>query len=151
MITDELAGEYIFRAKRRLEEAHLGMEKHDYPIVVRNSQESLELAIKGLLRLYAIEYPKEHDVSRVIDYVVDKIPAKLRTQLKSSKQLMTELAKKRGIALYGLEREGIPARKLFDREYAEKILERVQNIVLLCDGVYTKFRKKKKSHLRSDG
>ncbi len=43
---------------------------------VRRSQEAVELALKGLLRMLEIDCPKNHDVGElVLQQVVDKFPA----------------------------------------------------------------------------
>ena len=41
------------------------MEDQDYNLVVRRSQEVVELALKGALRILGIDYPKIHDVSDI--------------------------------------------------------------------------------------
>ena len=48
---DRLALDYLKRAKIRLEVLEVLYEKGDYPDVVREAQEVVELALKAVLRL----------------------------------------------------------------------------------------------------
>ncbi len=90
------------------------------------------MALKAVLRLLAVEYPREHDVGEVLVQVKGRLPADLRGRLNGIVELSAELARVREPALYGYEREGIPARRAFSREYAENVHGRVEEIVKLC-------------------
>ena len=127
-----MARDYMFRARRCLREAKLALAEKDFPGTVRRSQEALELAIKAVLRYLAIEYPREHDVGEALTQIVDNLPSYLKKKIHSIQTLMTELARVRGPAFYGYEREGIPAREAFSREYAENAFEKVKEIIELC-------------------
>ena len=127
-----MASDYIFRAQRCLREAELAVTEKDYAGVVRRSQEALEPAIKAVLRYLAVEYPREHDVGGLLAEVKNRLPIYLREELQGIQELSTELARLRGPALYGYEREGVPARDAFRRDYAEDTHNRVTAIVSLC-------------------
>jgi len=131
MRNKEMARDYVMRAKRCLREAALALEEDDPPGAVRRSQEALELAVKALLRLIAVEYPREHDVSDVLLENVEKIPEELRSHVQQIAELMAELAAVRGPAFYGYEREGIPASEAFTRGYSEDVYEKVRRYVTL--------------------
>jgi hypothetical protein len=128
----EMAKDYLFRAKRCLEEANFAFKAKDYPGSVRRSQESLELTAKSLLRYLGVEYPKEHDVSDALEVIKDKLPSSIKQRLKEFKRLLTELAEVRGPAFYGYEREGIPPSKAFGKAYAWEKLKGVGELALLC-------------------
>jgi len=49
-------------AKERIELAKISLGRGFYNNVIRLCQESIELCLKAILRLYNIEYPKSHDV-----------------------------------------------------------------------------------------
>jgi len=66
LINKEMAKDYLFRAERCLKEAFLAIKDEDAAGAIRRSQEALELAVKALLRLMGIEYPKIHDVGDVL-------------------------------------------------------------------------------------
>jgi HEPN domain-containing protein len=127
----EMAKDYLSRAKYCLREAEEAMKDRNYPICIRRTQESLELASKSLLRYFGIEYPKEHDVGDALNLIKDRLPENIAKKVQDFQSLLTELAKVRGPALYGYEREGIPASKAFGKEYAEGKLNSVKELVLL--------------------
>jgi|YelNatPaOPRAMG01_1025707.scaffolds.fasta_scaffold13249_3 HEPN domain-containing protein len=56
MINIEMARDYFYRSERCLRETSL--EDGDYAGAIRRSQEALEMAVKSLLRVLAIEYPR---------------------------------------------------------------------------------------------
>ncbi|MEM3692360.1 MAG: HEPN domain-containing protein [Candidatus Korarchaeum sp.] len=112
-----------------LEEAELAFKRKDYPICVRRSQESLEMVAKALLRALAIEYPKAHDVSPALISASSKLPDAIRCRVEHLSSLISELAAVRGIAMYGYEREGIPASKAISEGYAKGVLEEVRGYV----------------------
>lgn len=78
------------------------MEKDEWNMVVRKSQEATELYIKAILKLMSVEFPKEHDLGRyfleiLVQKGIDIDPEdgeKIRT-------LSAELAEKRAPAYYG--------------------------------------------------
>jgi len=89
----------------------------------------LELSAKATLRRLGVEYPHEHDVSEALDAIASRLPDDLRERLDEIKELLAELARVRGPALYGYEAEGIPASEAFTTEYARQTLDRVKLIV----------------------
>src|SRR3972149_6108881 len=63
---DELARSYFSRARKRLAALRALMQEEAYPDVVREAQELVELALKGMLRWVGIEPPKWHDVGPIL-------------------------------------------------------------------------------------
>jgi len=61
----EAAKSMLKEAEECLEEAKRAYAKASYNLAVRRAQETVELALKGILRLIGIEYPKVHDVGDV--------------------------------------------------------------------------------------
>jgi len=132
MINIEMARDYIERARRYATEADRAFLDGDFPTTVRRAQEALELSVKAVLRYFAIEYPKEHDVGDALHEVSGKVPDNLKSKFPRLKELLSELARVRGPAMYGYEREGIPASKAFSKEYAAEKLKEVRELVELC-------------------
>jgi HEPN domain-containing protein len=118
-----MAKDYLERAKLRLESARRAFKEGYYPDVVRFSQEVVEMSAKGILRLVGVEYPLEHDVSKVLDIVKDRFPRWMRKPLERVSKSSTELAEVRGLALYGNEKRAIPPSVLFDKEKADEALK----------------------------
>lgn len=127
-----MAKDYAERAKWCLKEAELALIGNNSAICVRRSQEALELAAKSVLRYLAVEYPSEHDVSDALMEVEKKLPPYLVSELQSITKALAELARVRGPAFYGYEREGIPASRAFSKEYAKSTFEEVKRLVGLC-------------------
>jgi HEPN domain-containing protein len=131
MRSKDMALDYMERALRCLEEAELAFSKNDYAGTVRRSQEALELASKAILRISGIEYPREHDVSPVLEAERDRLPNPIIENLEAIIKLSSELASLRGPAMYGYEREGIPAREAFKKDYSLEVLTEVKKLVEL--------------------
>lgn len=129
MRSRSMALDYMERALRCLEEAELAFSKEDYVGTVRRSQEALELASKAILRMSGIEYPREHDVSPVLEAERDRLPKSIVENLEAIIKLGSELASLRGPAMFGYEREGIPAREAFKKDYALEVLNEVKKFV----------------------
>ena len=66
MRNTELALDHVRRAKARLRAVAVLFEEESWADVVRESQEVVELALKGLLRSCGIEAPRLHDVSDIL-------------------------------------------------------------------------------------
>ncbi len=120
-----MAADYLKRSLSCLEEARAALSKEDYPLCVRRSQESLEMAAKSLLRALAIEYPRSHDVGPVLLSVKDRLPEDLMINVEELASLVSELAAIRGPAMYGYEGKGIPASKVVTESYAREVYEKV--------------------------
>ncbi len=53
-----MAKSYLRQAEERVRHAEEAMETGNYAYTIRQSQEAVELTLKGVLRLVAIEPPK---------------------------------------------------------------------------------------------
>ncbi len=61
-----LAVDYFRRARLRVHAVQALIDAGDFADAVRESQESVELAVKALLKLKEIAYPRAHDVARLL-------------------------------------------------------------------------------------
>ena len=61
-----LTKSYLNKAHTRLKILPMLLSEDDYSDVVREAQEIVELAFKGMLRQIGIEPPKWHDVGQLI-------------------------------------------------------------------------------------
>jgi len=95
MKTNEMAADYLSRAKWCLKETEMAFSGSNFPIVVRRAQEALELATKAVLRYLAVEYPREHDIGDALSFIEEKLPDYLRDEVPSARRLLTELARVR--------------------------------------------------------
>ncbi len=134
MRTDELALDYINRAELTLEEARSAFEKEVYSLTIRRAQETCELSLKGALRYLAIEYPRDHDVSDILLRLkeIRQIPEWFFEKIEFMAGVSSDLARKRGLAFYGIERSATPASQIFSRDEGLRALRGVEEIFKLC-------------------
>ncbi len=125
MRSDRIGHAYIKDARTIAEEAKESLNKKHYHRTVRKCQESVELALKGLLRFVGIEYPKSHRVGVILieSSLKDVVPTGV---LKRVAEISDELAREREAAFYGTE-EG-PAEELFTEADAREALGMVEYV-----------------------
>jgi hypothetical protein len=99
----DLANDHVRRAEIRLRAVDVLFESESWADVVRESQEVVELALKGLLRAHGIEPPRVHDVSGVLLAEQARLPAPLRPQLNELAEISRDLRRDRELAFYGAE------------------------------------------------
>ena len=97
----ELAGDYVRRAEARLLALDVLFEAESWADVVRESQEVVELALKGLLQACGVEAPRIHDVSEILLAERARLPAVLHGELKRLGQISRDLRRDRELAFYG--------------------------------------------------
>jgi len=98
-----LAADYLHRAAVRLRAIDVLFAAASWADVVRESQEVVELALKGLLRSCGIEAPRIHDVSDVLLAERERLPAALRPELERLAHISRDLRRDRELAFYGAE------------------------------------------------
>ncbi len=98
-----LAADHIRRAEVRLKALDVLYEAASWADVVRESQEVVELALKGLLRTCGVEPPRIHDVSDVLFAEKDRLPAALHDKLEVLAKISRDLRRDRELAFYGAE------------------------------------------------
>jgi hypothetical protein len=99
----ELAMDYVRRAEVRLRAIDALFEAESWADVVRESQEAVELALKGLLRHCGIEAPRIHDVSDVLLSERERLPPRVQKELDGLAAISRELRRDRELAFYGAE------------------------------------------------
>ncbi|MGH7332052.1 MAG: HEPN domain-containing protein [Candidatus Rokuibacteriota bacterium] len=103
MRNSELAADYVRRAAARLLALDVLFDAASWADVVRESQEALELALKGLLRASGVEPPRIHDVADVLLAERDRLPAPLRGEVERLAVMSRDLRRDRELAFYGAE------------------------------------------------
>ena len=98
-----LAPDYLRRAKIRLAALDVLFEGESWADVVRESQEIVELALKGLLRACGIDPPRVHDVSEVLLAERERLPAKIEREVESLAEWSRHLRRDRELAFHGAE------------------------------------------------
>ena len=98
-----LARDYVSRATVRLDVVDLLYSAESWADVVGESQEVVELALKGLLRNRGIDPPRVHDVSGALLAEIDRLPVALRDKADQLAAISRDLRRDRELAFYGAE------------------------------------------------
>jgi HEPN domain-containing protein len=78
-------------------------EAESWADVVRESQEVVELALKGLLRACGVEPPRIHDVSALLIAERERLPAPTQPLAERLAAISRDLRRDRELAFYGAE------------------------------------------------
>lgn len=142
MRTDAMAMSYLKQAWSRLKTARLALRSRDYPFTVRQSQECVELCLKAALRIYGVEYPREHDLQELLLVVRNRFPDWFACQMEKFGEISARLARARGPSMYGDEERNIPPSKLFGRAEAKLALMDAELVYAACRRLISDFLKK---------
>jgi len=127
MTNRDLAADYVRRADIRLRAVDVLFEAASWADVVRESQEVVELALKGLLRHFAVEAPRIHDVSEVLLAQRERLPAAMQPELERLAAISRELRRDRELAFYGAE--DLTPSAFYSRADAEKARDGARFVV----------------------
>lgn len=99
----DLASDHLRRAVSRLRALDVLFEDRSWADVVRESQEIVELTLKGLLRAHGIEAPRIHDVADILLAERDRLPKDLAPHVERLAGVSRALRRDRELAFYGAE------------------------------------------------
>lgn len=99
----DLAADYLRRAEIRLRALDVLFEAESWADVVRESQEIVELGLKGLLRTVGIDPPRIHDVADVLLAERPRLPAAVQAHVERLADASRQLRRDRELAFYGTE------------------------------------------------
>ncbi len=135
MKSRDLARDYYERAARRLKALDVLHADGGFADVVRESQEVVELALKGLLRRCDVEVPRIHDVSDVLREHADRLPGPVRRHLDALCEASHRLRRDRELAFYGSE--DLTPSDFYKESDAEEARERARNVVKVVAAAFT--------------
>ena len=98
-----LAADYVRRAAVRVQAIKVLHDAGSWADVVRESQEAVELALKGLLRNSGIEPPRLHDVSAILTGERERLPESIHAHVDRMAAISRDLRRDRELAFYGAE------------------------------------------------
>jgi hypothetical protein len=127
---------YVEDAKIILEEAEESFNKGYNHRAIRKCQESVELALKGILRVVGIEYPKSHRIGVVLKDSALKEKLEEGT-LEKIITIADRLADEREIAFYGLDTSS--AKDMFDEDDASEAIADAHYIMKIIDKLLKEF------------
>jgi HEPN domain-containing protein len=96
-----LAESYLSKSRTRLKILAVLLDEAAFSDVVREAQEIVELACKGMLRHVGIEPPHWHDVGGLLQEYRDRLPAAVRPEIDRVAEASAWLRKEREFAFYG--------------------------------------------------
>jgi HEPN domain-containing protein len=131
MHNEALARDYVTRARKRLAALDALMGEAAYADVVREAQEIVELALKGLLRAHRISPPRVHDVSDELRVHADRFSPTLRAELDALVGASRSLRRDRELAFYGSE-DLLPT-AFYTLEDAEEARRQSHHVVTVCE------------------
>lgn len=131
MTSDRLARDYLRRARARRRALDTLAAEAAYADVVRESQEVVELVLKGALRFIGVDPPKRHDVRATIARFVERLPEEWRMAMHEIEAASAELARDRAHAFYGDEDQLVPASELFGEADARRALGVVDRLLAM--------------------
>lgn len=131
-----LARSYLAQAQERLRHAREALESGNYPYVVRQCQEAVELALKAALRLVGVEPPKWHDVGPVLRREAHRFPQWFAAEVEGLAHISRTLKNEREASMYGDEELGLPPEELYGRVDAEWALANTEKVVAIVKKLY---------------
>lgn len=99
----DLAADHLRRAEARLRALDVLFDSRSWADVVRESQEIVELTLKGLLRACGVEPPRIHDVADVLLAERDRLPDAMAPHVERLAGISRALRRDRELAFYGAE------------------------------------------------
>lgn len=123
--TKEMAESWTKRARNKMDEARTQLkEKYNYPESISASQECIELSIKAIFVLLTNSCPKSHEFKEEeFETVLKKFPERLNIDCQKLYLYSKFWSEFYTTAKYGLEKLGVGAEKLFEKEEAELALK----------------------------
>lgn len=135
MTNMSLAQSYLKKASDRLDILALLIRKGAYSDVVREAQEIVELALKGMLRAVGIEPPKIHDVGGLLREHKEKYAQEIGQEIDKIAVISKRLKRERELAFYG-DIDFIPTEEYSEKD-AQGAIEDANFVVEIAQKVIT--------------
>ena len=116
-----LARSDIEKAGTRLKVLSLLLHEEAYSDVVREAQELVELALKGILFQAGIDPPKQHNIGHFIKEMRHRLPQPAAQEADRLAAISEQLGRERNASFYG-DQDCIPAQE-YTRHDAEQAMD----------------------------
>ena len=130
MTNATLAQAYLVKATARLKILPVLRDERAFSDVVREAQEIVELALKGMLRQVGIEPPKWHDVGGALIEFGRRFPVEVRPEAERLAAISSWLRKEREFAFYG-DVDFVPTEQ-YSLEDADRAMEDAEHVVAVA-------------------
>ena len=101
MTNVSLAKSYLIKAQKRLRVLPALLAEDAYSDVIREAQEIVELALKGMLRHVGVEPPRWHDVGTLLQEYRLRFPPEVARHVDDLARISGWLRKEREFSFYG--------------------------------------------------
>jgi HEPN domain-containing protein len=143
MKNSETTKKALERARRWYQGAIRAFEDQRWDDVIYSYEMAVEQALKAILILYGIEYPKKHDISIIYLSLKSKnLPEYFSKNIDNHAKILNLLVKKRGPAAYGYV-EGLDKSQFM--KDAKNLRKDVEDILIQCEQLLNEFSKNKRS------
>ncbi len=132
MTNREMAEGFLAQAGEILLEAGGLRRRGAWNLVVRRSQEVVELALKAALRTAGVEVPRIHDVGILLKDQREKFPDVFRKEIDRLASISRRLRREREVSFYGDEETGAPPQRLYTEDDARVAVEEAGYVLDRC-------------------
>lgn len=139
MTTSQLAAGYFRKCTDRMAALEVLHDREAWSDVIRESQEIVELALKGILRGVGVDPPKWHDVGDLLLEHSTKIAGVSRSELEALARASKKLRKEREFSFYG-DIDFIPTEE-YDRTDAQAAFDHARQATRALGQVLASLRK----------
>lgn len=133
MQNPDLARDYVRRAAVRVRALEILYDGQSWADVVRESQEIVELALKGLLLSCGVEPPRVHDVSDVLLAERSRLPGSLAEAVPRLVEASRQLRRDRELAFYGAA--DLTPSGFYSRDDADRARSSARTVAALIEPV----------------
>ena len=128
-----MALSYLKGAKSRLESGRRAFDANEFPYVIRQSQECVELCLKSALRFVGIEPPKWHDVGFILKRECDRFPEWFKKGIEKLAFISKRMRREREPSMYGDEDLSLTPDELYSEYDARVSLEDAEFVYKKCE------------------
>ncbi|MFQ5827566.1 MAG: HEPN domain-containing protein [Candidatus Methylomirabilia bacterium] len=132
MTNREMAEGLLTQAGDILLEAEGLHRRGVWNLVVRRSQEVVELALKAALRIAGVEVPRIHDVGIILKDHREKFPEPFGKEIDRVASISRRLRREREVSFYGDEETGAPPQRLYTEDEARVAVEEAGSVLDRC-------------------
>ncbi|MGC8916721.1 MAG: HEPN domain-containing protein [Thermoanaerobaculum sp.] len=122
-----LAQSYLVKAQKRLRALAVLLAEDAYSDVVREAQEIVELALKGMLRAVGVDPPRWLDVGGPLQEAATRFPPEVEKAIPRLADISHRLRREREFAFYGDE-DVIPTEE-YSQADAQRALAEAEEVV----------------------
>ncbi len=142
MTNHDMAASHLSQAAEISNELEILSQRRVWNLVVRRSQEVVELALKGVLRAAGLEVPRLHDVGILLKDHRKKLSGTLAEDVDRIASISRRLRREREASFYGDDEVGAPPDQLYTEADAVSAMEDACYVLNICRQWYETVKKR---------